>query len=82
LQKNGYDKFERGSEIGYLGVMQTIELIEKIEKRGWTLFNVRGEHYQYRHPDMKGKVTMPPVRSTISKKLAGEIFTITGAEGK
>jgi len=60
--------------------MQILELIEKIEKMGWTLFNVRGEHYQYRHPQIKGKVTMPPVRSTISKRLAGEILAFLGTE--
>ena len=35
------------------------KLIGLLEAEGWYLVAVRGDHYQYRHPTKKGRVTIP-----------------------
>lgn len=35
------------------------ELIREIEKDGWRLHSTKGSHRQYKHPEKKGRVTIP-----------------------
>ena len=35
------------------------KLIRLVEKAGWTLIEVNGDHHHFRHPTIKGKVTIP-----------------------
>jgi predicted RNA binding protein YcfA (HicA-like mRNA interferase family) len=35
------------------------EIIKLIEKDGWCLVGVEGSHHQFKHPNKKGKVTIP-----------------------
>ena len=34
------------------------EIISLLQEDGWYLFDVRGDHHQYKHPTKKGKVTV------------------------
>ena len=34
------------------------EIIKLLENDGWFLFEVRGDHYQFKHPVKKGKITV------------------------
>ena len=34
------------------------EIIKVIESRGWFLVCITGSHYQFKHPFMKGRVTV------------------------
>ena len=38
--------------------MKVREVIKIIEKDGWSLVTIRGDHRQYKHPTKKGKVTV------------------------
>lgn len=34
------------------------EIIKMLEKEGWILHNIKGSHRQFKHPNIKGKVTV------------------------
>ncbi len=38
--------------------MKIREVIKLIEKEGWCLVRVKGDHRQYKHPSKKGLVTI------------------------
>jgi predicted RNA binding protein YcfA (HicA-like mRNA interferase family) len=35
------------------------KLIRLLERHGWQLADVRGDHHQFVHPSRKGRVTVP-----------------------
>jgi predicted RNA binding protein YcfA (HicA-like mRNA interferase family) len=35
------------------------DLIRRVEEDGWVLRRVRGSHYQFKHPEKPGLVTIP-----------------------
>ena len=39
--------------------MKSSEIIKRLENEGWILHNIRGSHRQYKHPEKKGRVTVP-----------------------
>jgi len=39
--------------------MNSKELIKILEKEGWVLVATKGSHKQYKHPNKKGRVTVP-----------------------
>lgn len=39
--------------------MNSAELIKELLDNGWTLIGVRGSHHYFKHPSIKGKVTVP-----------------------
>lgn len=40
-------------------MLSSREIIKILEKYGWKFVEVRGDHYQFKHPTKKGKVTVP-----------------------
>jgi len=40
-------------------IWKVSEIIKAIEKIGWFLFRIRGDHRQFKHNERKGKVTVP-----------------------
>lgn len=42
------------------------EVIKMLKQDGWKLKNVVGDHYQFVHPEKKGKVTIPHKRKGLS----------------
>jgi predicted RNA binding protein YcfA (HicA-like mRNA interferase family) len=39
--------------------MKSRNVITLLERDGWILVNVRGSHQQFKHPEKKGRVTVP-----------------------
>ncbi|MDD9988356.1 MAG: type II toxin-antitoxin system HicA family toxin [Spirochaetaceae bacterium] len=39
--------------------MTSREVIRRLRREGWLLHNVRGSHYQFKHAEKHGKVTVP-----------------------
>ena len=39
------------------------QIIGMVEADGWQLIRTRGSHRQYKHPEKRGKVTIPGKRS-------------------
>lgn len=39
--------------------MTCVEAMRKIRKKGWLLNRTKGSHYHFKHPDIKGLVTIP-----------------------
>lgn len=57
----------------------TFREIEKIVlDDGWRLANVRGSHYQYKHPTKSGKVTIPNHRGDIPQRVVISILKQAG----
>ena len=45
--------------------MKFREMESLLLKDGWLLVDIRGSHYQYKHPSKSGKVTVPNHRGDI-----------------
>lgn len=39
--------------------MRVRDLIKLLESDGWRLVNTEGSHRQYKHPEKRGRVTVP-----------------------
>lgn len=53
--------------------------IEKIIKKdGWCLVAIAGSHYQYKHPDKPGKVTIPNHKGDIPQRVVNSILKQAG----
>jgi len=39
--------------------MNSRKVISKLKAKGWFLVNTKGTHQQFKHPDKKGRVTVP-----------------------
>lgn len=46
-------------------MMQSREIIKFLEADGWIHIKTVGDHFQFRHPDKPGKVTVPHPRKDI-----------------
>ncbi len=50
--------------------MHSREIIKRLEQDGWYKVNVVGDHWQFKHPEKSGKVTVPhPVKDVLQKTL-------------
>jgi predicted RNA binding protein YcfA (HicA-like mRNA interferase family) len=54
------------------------EIIKLIEKDGWYLVGVEGSHHQFKHPNKKGKVTIPVHSKDLKKGLVNSILKQAG----
>jgi predicted RNA binding protein YcfA (HicA-like mRNA interferase family) len=39
--------------------MNSRDVLSKLQKDGWNLHHVKGDHHQFKHPTKPGKVTIP-----------------------
>ena len=39
--------------------MASQEIISKLKADGWSLVHTKGSHHQFKHPNRKGRVTVP-----------------------
>ena len=53
--------------------MSSREVIAKLKKLGWYLYAVEGDHYNFKHPELKGKVTVCHPVKTIGETLLKSI---------
>ena len=58
--------------------MRFREIEKMVLDDGWTLVNVSGSHYQYKHPTKPGKVTIPFHKGDVHPKTASSILKQAG----
>ncbi|MDO6354982.1 type II toxin-antitoxin system HicA family toxin [Caloramator sp. CAR-1] len=56
------------------------EIIKILQDDGWFLFEVRGDHHQFKHPTKKGKITIPHPKKNLPIKTVKSIFKQAGIE--
>ena len=54
------------------------KLMRMIEQAGWSLIEVRGDHHHFRHPAIKGKVTIPHPNTDMANKTERSIYKQAG----
>ena len=60
--------------------MDSRQLIAMIMKNGWVLINARGRHYQFRHPQKPGRVTVPHPKRDLPKGTVHSILKQAGLQ--
>ncbi len=59
--------------------LKVYEVIKILEKDGWYLKNMKGDHRQFKHPTKKGKVTVNGKKSdTLDQFLLNSIWKQAG----
>ena len=58
--------------------MRFREIEKKILNDGWFLVDVRGSHYQYKHPTKPGKVTIPNHRGDVPNRIVDKVLKQAG----
>jgi predicted RNA binding protein YcfA (HicA-like mRNA interferase family) len=59
--------------------MRSRDVIRKIEGAGWYEVRQRGSHRQFRHPTLRGTVTVPHPKSDLAPGTLKSISKATGA---
>ena len=54
--------------------MTSTDIIKQLKNHGWFIHNIRGSHYQFKHPDKKGKITVPHPKKDIPIGTLRNIF--------
>ncbi len=54
------------------------EVIQMLKAAGWYEVNCVGDHHQFKHPEIKGKVTVPHPRKDIPVKTLQSIARQSG----
>ena len=62
--------------------MNSKEIIKILEQNGWSLVAVKGSHSQFKHPDKKGRVTVPHPKRDFAIGTLKSIFKQAGIEKK
>ena len=62
--------------------MNSREIIKILEKEGWYLVASKGSHNQYKHPNKKGRVTLPHPKREFPKGTLASIFKQAGIDKK
>ena len=58
--------------------MKSSEVISRLKKEGWELVNVRGSHQNFKHPELKGRVTVPHPKKDLPTGTLRSIFKQAG----
>lgn len=59
--------------------MRCIDAMKKVKKKGWLLSRTKGSHYHFKHPDVKGLLTIPFHSSRdLSPNVLSAIYKMTG----
>ena len=54
------------------------KLIQMLRQDGWELVATRGDHHQFRHPEKKGRVTVPHPNKDIPAGTVRSIYRQAG----
>lgn len=54
------------------------KLIRLLERDGWVRVAVRGSHWQFKHPDRAGRVTVPHSKRNIERGTLTSIYRQAG----
>lgn len=49
------------------------DIIKLLKADGWELVAVKGSHHQFKHPEKKGRVTVPHPKKDLTKKTENSI---------
>ena len=60
--------------------MKSADIIKRLEREGWVIVNARGSHCQYKHPEKKGRVTVPHPKADLPIGTVKSIFKQAGWE--
>lgn len=58
------------------------EIIKLLTSDGWYLVEVSGDHYQFKHPSKKGKITVPHPNKDLPIRIVKGIFKQAEIEPK
>ena len=58
--------------------MRSREVIALLVEDGWFEVAVKGSHHQFKHPEKRGRVTVPHPKSEIAKGTLHSIFKSAG----
>jgi len=58
--------------------VKSSSLIKLIEKNGWELVRTKGSHHHFKHPIIKGIVTIPHPKKDIPKGTLASIYRQAG----
>ena len=56
------------------------KLIKQLEREGWYLDDIRGDHHQFKHPNRPGKVTVQHPRKDLPIEIVRSIYRQAGWE--
>ena len=54
--------------------MKSAEIIKILKREGWVPCHQKGSHCQFKHPDKKGRVTVPHPKKDLPIKTVNSIF--------
>jgi len=54
------------------------KLKKRLEADGWFVVNTEGSHWQFKHPDRAGRLTLPHPRKDISPGVVRQIYKTAG----
>lgn len=60
--------------------MESREVIKRLREAGWVLVSVEGSHHHFKHPERRGKVTVPHPRKDLRQKTLRNIERASGVE--
>ena len=58
--------------------MTSAQVIALLESDGWFLVSTRGSHRQYKHPEKKGRVTVPHPKKDLPLGTLRQIYNQAG----
>lgn len=58
--------------------INSTEVIKRLEREGWKHVRTSGSHYQFKHPQKKGTVTVPHPRKNIPTGTLKSIYKQAG----
>ena len=56
------------------------KLIKQLEREGWYLHNINGDHHHFKHPNRPGKVTVQHPRKDLPIEIVRSIYRQAGWE--
>jgi len=56
------------------------EIIKILNKDGWYLVEITGDHHQFKHPSKKGKITVPHPNKDLTIRIVKSIFKQAGLD--
>lgn len=59
---------------------QSRKLIRLLERDGWVRVAVKGDHWQFKHPAKKGRVTVPHPKRDLKRGTVYSIYTQAGCK--
>ncbi len=61
-------------------IMNSAELIRKLERAGWVLRGVKGSHHIYTHPQRGGHLSIPHPRKDLGAGLINKLMKVAGVK--